>query len=132
MISAISHFCKYSVAHIIRRNKIFLWEINEKVRKTRKNQLTKMVSCDIVFKRDKILGLFFMLKKHVEVEKCVQRLHWHVLSASSATTIQLRKRRTILIEWKPRSIVDSARLTLCTKKPNKMEVDYGRFRRKAG
>lgn len=26
-------------------------------------------SCDIVFKRDKILGLFFMLKKHVEVGK---------------------------------------------------------------
>lgn len=34
-----------------------------------KNQLTATLSYDIVNKRDKILGLFFMLKKHVEVAK---------------------------------------------------------------
>ena len=34
-----------------------------------KNQLTEALSCVIVVKRDKILGLFFMLKKQVEVRK---------------------------------------------------------------
>lgn len=53
-----------------------------------------------------------------EVELCVQRLHWLVRNASSGITIPQRKRKTILTEWKSRSIVDSARLTHCTKKQN--------------
>ena len=51
-----------------------------------------------------------------EVELCVQRLHWLVQSASSATTIPQRKRRTILTEWKSKSIVDFAELTHYTRK----------------
>lgn len=31
--------------------------------------MTQDFTCDIVIRRDKILGLFFMLKKHVEVAK---------------------------------------------------------------
>ena len=87
-----------------------------------------MVIYGIVNKRDKMLGLFFVLKifgrlkrgvrEHMEVAKCVQKSHWLVRSASSVTTILPRIRKHILIEWKPRNIADSAGHPHCIKKPN--------------
>ena len=56
--------------------------------------------------------------KRLEEETCVQRLHWHAQNVSNVTTIPLKIRRHILTGWRLRNIVDSARLTQCTKKPN--------------
>lgn len=69
----------------------------------------------------------------MEVERCVQRLHWHVQNASSVITILRRIRRHILTEWKPRNIVDSARLIQFTKRPSNNwpgRRGNGRFSRK--
>ena len=64
--------------------------------------------------------LKFEFRKYVEVDKCVQKSHWHVPSANSVTTILPRIRRHILTEWKPRNIVDSVRHILYTKRQNKI------------
>ncbi len=56
--------------------------------------------------------------KRLEESSCVRESHWHVLNVNSATTIPQRIRRHILKEWSLRSIVDSAELIHCTKKPN--------------
>ena len=94
--------------------------------------------CVIVFKRDKIQVFFLCLnlknnyfiketRKHVEVEKCVQKSLQHVPSANSVTTILPRIRKLILTEWKPRNIVDFARHILCTKKQNKFPQKQNKF-----
>lgn len=63
---------------------------------------------------------YYFIRTLAEVELlCVQRLHWHVQSASSAITILQRRRRLILTEWKSRSIADSAELIHCIRKQNK-------------
>lgn len=58
--------------------------------------------------------------KRVEVELCVQKSHWHVQNAKIVITIRQRIRKHILTEWKQRNIVDSAKLTHYTKKPNNL------------
>ena len=60
-----------------------------------------------------------LVRTLAEVELCVQKLHWHVRSASSVTTILPRKRRIIPTGWKSGSIADSAGSTRYTKKQNK-------------
>ena len=54
--------------------------------------------------------------------ECVRRSHWLVQSVSSVTTTLRRIRRIIRTEWKPRNIVDSAKLILYTRKPNNYAV----------
>lgn len=66
----------------------------------------------------------------MEVERCVQELHWHVQSVNSVITTLLRIRRHILTEWKPRNIADSAELTQFIRKPSNFRRerrDNGRF-----
>lgn len=55
----------------------------------------------------------------MEEESCVQELHWHAQNVNSVTTIPPKTRRHILTGWRPRNIVDSARLTHCTRKQSK-------------
>ena len=69
-------------------------------------------------------------KIRVEVERCVQELHWHAQSANSAIITRRRIRKHILTEWKSRNTADSAELTQFTRKPNNFRIkrrDDGRF-----
>lgn len=47
---------------------------------------------------------------------CAQESHWNVQNVNSVTTILQKTKRHIQTEWKSRNIVDSAKLTLYTKK----------------
>jgi hypothetical protein len=60
-----------------------------------------------------------VVKRYVEVEKCVQKSLWHARNANSVTTILPRIRRPIPTEWRSRSTADSARLIPFTRKPSK-------------
>ena len=67
----------------------------------------------------------YNIRTLAEVELCVQRLHWHVQSASSVTIILPRIRRLIPTGWRLRSIVDSARPIHCTRKQNNQSNELG-------
>lgn len=66
---------------------------------------------------------------------CVRELHWHVQNANNVTTTLQKIRKHIRTEWKQRSIADSARPILHTKKQNNIGswflkgVQHGRFRK---